>query len=38
MECLNNEAEEIKFFNIKDLPDNISPPDKPVIQEYIRRI
>jgi 8-oxo-dGTP pyrophosphatase MutT (NUDIX family) len=32
------EVEEIKFFNIKDIPDNISPPDKPVIQEYKRRI
>lgn len=34
----NYEVEEIKFFNINDIPDNISPPDKPVIQEFLKRI
>jgi 8-oxo-dGTP pyrophosphatase MutT (NUDIX family) len=33
-----SEVEEINFFNIKEIPDDISPPDKPVIQEYLRRI
>lgn len=34
----NHEVEEIKFFNINDIPENINPPDKPVIQEFLRRI
>src|SRR5690606_14978802 len=28
----NHEVEEIKFFSMNDIPDNISPPDKPVIK------
>ena len=33
-----HEVEEIKFFNINEIPDNISPPDKPAIQELLKRI
>ncbi|WP_019505592.1 NUDIX hydrolase [Pleurocapsa sp. PCC 7319] len=30
------EGYEVCFFNLKDLPSDISPPDKPVINEYLR--
>jgi 8-oxo-dGTP pyrophosphatase MutT (NUDIX family) len=31
-----NEVQELKFFNFNELPPNISPPDLPVIYDYIR--
>jgi len=34
----NHEVVEIKFFNVNDIPDNINPPDKPAIQEFLERI
>jgi len=34
----NHEVAEIKFFNVDDIPDNISPPDKPVIQKFLERL
>ncbi|MCM3633540.1 NUDIX hydrolase [Paenibacillus camelliae] len=34
----HREVDEIKFFNINNIPKNISPPDKPTIQEFLRRI
>jgi ADP-ribose pyrophosphatase YjhB (NUDIX family) len=31
-----SEVQEIKFFNLNELPPNINPPDFPIISEYIR--
>ncbi|WP_042142050.1 NUDIX hydrolase [Paucisalibacillus sp. EB02] len=33
-----SEVEELNFFSLQDLPDNISPPDIPIINDYIARI
>lgn len=31
-----NEVADLKFFHINSIPSNISPPDLPIIREYIR--
>jgi ADP-ribose pyrophosphatase YjhB (NUDIX family) len=31
-----NEVQDLHFFNLDDLPSNISPPDLPIIMEYIK--
>ena len=33
-----SEVKELKFFNLNDLPANISPPDLPIINEYIQKV
>ncbi len=33
-----SEVQELKFFKLSELPSNISPPDSPIIDEYIRKI
>ncbi|MBW4647788.1 MAG: NUDIX hydrolase [Kastovskya adunca ATA6-11-RM4] len=30
------EANEIRFFELRELPKNLSPPDRPVIEQYLR--
>ncbi|NNU94789.1 NUDIX domain-containing protein [Geobacillus sp. NFOSA3] len=30
-----NEVQDLRFFHLDELPTNISPPDMPIIQEYI---
>lgn len=30
-----NEVQDLRFFHLGELPTNISPPDMPIIQEYI---
>mgnify|MGYP003402278176 FL=1 len=32
----NEEAHEIRFFKLRELPTDLSPPDRPVIERYIR--
>jgi 8-oxo-dGTP pyrophosphatase MutT (NUDIX family) len=32
------EVEDLKFFSLDKLPDNISPPDMPVIKDYIQKL
>jgi len=32
-----NEVEALKFFNMTDLPSNISPPDLPIVNEYLHK-
>lgn len=32
-----SEVRELKFFHLNDLPSNISPPDYPIINEYIQK-
>ncbi|MCA1057678.1 NUDIX hydrolase [Rossellomorea aquimaris] len=32
-----NEVEELKFFNMADIPSTISPPDLPIINEFIQK-
>jgi 8-oxo-dGTP pyrophosphatase MutT (NUDIX family) len=32
-----SEVKELKFFNLTDIPSNISPPDLPIINEYIQK-
>lgn len=32
-----SEVQELHFFDINELPPNISPPDLPIIQEYIQK-
>jgi 8-oxo-dGTP pyrophosphatase MutT (NUDIX family) len=32
-----NEVQDLRFFHLDELPTNISPPDVPIIQEYITR-
>lgn len=31
-----NEVQDLKFFHINNIPSNISPPDLPIIREYIQ--
>jgi 8-oxo-dGTP pyrophosphatase MutT (NUDIX family) len=31
-----SEVQELKFFSIDDLPNNLSPPDMPIIHDYIK--
>ena len=32
------EASEVRFFKLRELPKDLSPPDKPVIEQYLRRL
>jgi 8-oxo-dGTP pyrophosphatase MutT (NUDIX family) len=32
------EANEIRFFNLRELPTDLSPPDRPVIEQYLRSL
>ena len=32
-----SEVQELKFFNLTELPSNISPPDLPIINEFIQK-
>jgi ADP-ribose pyrophosphatase YjhB (NUDIX family) len=34
----DHEAHEIRFFKLRELPKNLSPPDRPVIKRYIRSL
>jgi 8-oxo-dGTP pyrophosphatase MutT (NUDIX family) len=34
----DKEVREIRFFPIKSLPDNISPPVKPIIEDYLNKM
>lgn len=35
LKCQVKEVQELKFFNKYDLPENISPPNKPVLSKYV---
>ncbi|MBD3109252.1 NUDIX hydrolase [Bacillus sp. AGMB 02131] len=35
---VENEVEQLKFFKLTDLPDNISPPDWPIIAAYTKEV
>jgi 8-oxo-dGTP pyrophosphatase MutT (NUDIX family) len=32
------EVQEVRFFKLKELPQDLSPPDRPVIEQYIRSL
>jgi len=34
---LNHEGKEIRFFDSNELPENISPPVRPVVKEFLKR-
>ncbi|MBX9259136.1 NUDIX hydrolase [Desmonostoc muscorum CCALA 125] len=34
----SQEAHEVRFFNLTQLPLNLSPPDKPVIEQYVQSV
>lgn len=33
----DDEAYEIRFFKLSELPNNFSPPDRPIIEQYLCR-
>lgn len=33
-----NEGIELRFFELNELPQNISPPDRPIIESYLKRL
>lgn len=34
----DDEVHEIRFFKLRELPKDLSPPDRPVIKQYLRRL
>jgi NADH pyrophosphatase NudC (nudix superfamily) len=33
-----NEVKDLHFFNLNEIPSNISPPDLPIIREFINNL
>ncbi|MEO4053133.1 NUDIX hydrolase [Solibacillus sp. CAU 1738] len=38
LQCDQEEATDLQFFSLSNLPKNMSPPDQPILEAYIKRI
>ncbi|WP_252503809.1 NUDIX hydrolase [Sporosarcina sp. Marseille-Q4943] len=38
LKCDENEGVKLNFFHCKDLPENLSNPDKPMIRDFVRKL